>query len=265
VRALPRVSGLAVLLVLVAVTTSGGQAWVIARVNFYIGEVGYQKAGSEEWTGCALRQAIYSGDAVRTGTESRLELKLDDEDIIRIDEDSELEVTRETLEAFQGMASKAKLTRGRLWTNVRKVVADREQLTVETPTVVAAIRGTVFRMDIPAATSTVMLVYEGQVEARENPPAPAGAAAVGPPAEVPPPAEITAQEWVQLVAANQQLTFTRGQAPVVAAFDTTADAGLEWVQWNRQRDATVLPPGGDRLDPQPGTTKQDPRSRRDES
>jgi len=103
-----------------------------------------------------------------------------------VTEDSELEITRETLAAFQGTAAKAKLSRGRLWSNVRKVVADRENLTVETPTVVAAIRGTIFRMDVPTDSSTVMRVYEGEVEATENPPAPAGPQIVGPPAEVPP-------------------------------------------------------------------------------
>jgi len=51
----------------------------------------------------------------------------------------------------------------------------------------------------------------------------------------------------------------------VTAFDPAADALLEWVQWNRQRDAVVIPPGGpDRDSPRQEGEKQDPRPRRDE-
>ena len=233
---------LAVLLIVVAVTISDGQGWVVARVNFYIGDVGVKKAGDEEWGGCTLKQPLYTGDAVRTGTESRLELKMDERDVIRIDENSELEVSKTTLAQYKGSVSKASLKRGRIWTNVRKVIADRENLTVETPTVVAAIRGTIFRIDIPTSLSTIMRVYEGTVEAIENPPQPQQPQVVGPPQQVPPPAQITVQEWLQLVAANQQLSFTRGGQPQVTTFDAAADSLLDWVQWNRTRDATLVPP-----------------------
>lgn len=233
---------LALLLVVVAVTVGEGQAWVVARVSFYRGDVTVKKAGSEAWGNIAWKQPLYNGDAVRTGAESRLELKLDEKDVVRIDENSELEVSKRTLAQYKGTASTARLRRGKIWTNVRKVVADREHLTVETPTVVAAIRGTIFRIDIPTAVSTVLKVYEGEVEAQENPPEPAGGV-VGPPAEVPPPAEVSVQEWLQIVAANQQLTFTRGGVPEVTTFDAAADSSLEWVQWNRMRDATLVPPG----------------------
>jgi hypothetical protein len=233
---------LALLLIMVAVTISDGQGWVVARVSFYIGEVAVKKAGNEEWGGCTLKQPLYTGDAIRTGTESRLEVKMDEEDVIRIDENSELEVSKTTLAQLGGSASRANLKRGRIWTNVRKVVADRENLTVETPTVVAAIRGTIFRMDVPTGLSTIMRVYEGTVEAAENPPQPQQPQVVGPPQQVPPPAQVTVQEWLQLVAANQQLSFTRGGQPQVTTFDAAADSLLDWVQWNRTRDTTLVPP-----------------------
>ncbi len=235
---------LALVLLLVAATIGEGQALVVAHVNFYIGEVGIKKAGKGEWGKVALKQPLYTGDAVRTGARSRLELKLDDKDVVRIDENSELEVSKTTLAQIGGTASKANLKRGKVWANVRRAVGDRDQMSVETPTVVAAIHGTVFRIDIPSLVSTVLRVYEGEVEAGEKPPQPVAQQVAGPPREVPPPAEVTVQEWLQIVAANQQLTFTRGGQPQVTTFDAAADSALDWVQWNRMRDAALPPPDG---------------------
>jgi hypothetical protein len=68
------------------------------------------------------------------------------------------------------------------------------------------------------------------------PPTEGGRREVEAPREIAPPREITVQEWVRLVAANQQLSFTRGERPVVTEFDPEEDAQLDWVQWNRARD-----------------------------
>ena len=65
-----------------AVTTAFGQAWVIAKVSFYMGEVGFRKADSEEWSGIALGQPLFTGDAVRTDVESRLEVKMGEEGVL---------------------------------------------------------------------------------------------------------------------------------------------------------------------------------------
>jgi hypothetical protein len=231
-------------LLFVAVTVGEGQGLAVASVNFYLGDVNIKKAGKEEWGSVALKQELFTGDAVRTGARSRLELKLDEKDVVRIDENSELEVSKTVLAQFRGTESKANLKRGKIWTNVRRAVADRENLSVETPTVVAAIHGTVFRIDIPTLASTVLRVYEGEVEAGENPVQPVEQPIAGPPREIPPPAEVSVQEWLQIVAANQQLMFTRGAEPEVTAFDAAADSALDWVQWNRNRDAALPPSDG---------------------
>lgn len=239
-----RLWGLLLLVTVLLAGTAAAQAWVLARVSFYIGEVGYRKADAEEWGDVALKQPLFAGDHVRTGEESRLELRLDERDVIRIDEDSEVEVSQRALTAWKGSGTRAAVKKGKLWSNVRKLVADRENLTVETPTVLAAIRGTAFRIDVPDPDHTVIRVYEGSVEVRDNSALPPGGGEPGviePPREVTPPAEVSVQEWLQIVTANQQLTVARGEDPVVAAFDAAQDSLLEWVQWNRQRDAEIPP------------------------
>ncbi len=231
------------------VTAAFGQAWVIAKVSFYMGEIGFRKADSQEWTGIALQQPLFTGDAVRTGAESRLEVKMGDGGVlVRIDENTELEISSRSLQEWKGPGTKAKLKRGRLWSNVQRLAADRENLTIETPTVLAAVRGTVFRFDIPDSITTMLRVYKGEVEVRENPTPPGGAIReVGPPREVAPPAEVSARQWLELVTANQQLIFTYGQDPVISEFDPSQDAQLDWVSWNQQRDAALEPPPADLL------------------
>ncbi len=235
------------------------QAWVLAKVSFYLGEVGYRKAQSEEWTGVALQQSLFSGDAVKTGAESRLELKTGDEGfVMRIDENTELELSPQSLE---NPGTKAKARGGRVWTNVRRMAANRNNLTIETPTVLAAVRGTVFRIDVPDVNNTILRVYEGEVEVQPNlapPPGEGGVREVDAPREIAPPREVSAQQWMEIVSANQQLSFTRGEKPVITDFDPEADAQLDWVQWNRERDAAL-----DRSDvPPPDESKKNQKDRR---
>jgi hypothetical protein len=237
------------LLLVAAAVAVQAQAWVIARVSFYIGEFGdveARKSGTDEWAQVVLKQPLFSGDAVRTAAESRLEIKVDDDSVVRIGENSELEISKPSLMNLAGGGeTQAKLKKGKIWSNVKKMAEDQRRMTVSTPTVVAAIRGTVFRIDVPEDSLTVLRVYEGSVEARENRAAPAagGLREIRPPGEVAPPAEVSAQEWVQIVAANQQLTFRRGGTPQLVAFDPEVDALIEWVRWNRERDTQGIPPG----------------------
>ena len=260
----PRCSGkwlsvIVAITVATAVTAAFGQAWVVAKVSFYMGEVGFKKADSEEWSGIALGQPLFTGDAVRTAVESRLEVKMGEEGVlVRIDESTELEISSRSLQEWRGPGTKAKLKRGRLWSNVQRLAADRENLTIETPTVLAAVRGTVFRFDIPDSVTTMLRVYEGEVEVRENPIPPGGALrVVGPPQEVAPPAEVSAQQWLELVTANQQLIFTYGQDPVITEFDPNQDAQLDWVTWNQQRDAALEPPPSDPLPEKSGNKEKE--------
>ena len=217
-----------------------GQAWVLAKVSFYLGEVGYRKAQSEEWTGLVLQQSLFSGDAVKTGVESRLELKTGDEGfVMRIDENTELELTPQSLE---NPGTRVKARGGRVWTNVRRMAANRNNLTIETPTVLAAVRGTIVRIDVPDINSTILRVYEGEVEVQPNlapPPGEGGVREVEAPREIAPPREVSAQQWLEIVSANQQLSFTRGEKPVITEFDPEEDAQLDWVQWNRERDEAL--------------------------
>lgn len=252
--------GIATALVMAAgVTAALGQAWVIAKVSFYMGEVGFKKAGTEEWGGVMLSQPLFTSDAVRTGMESRLEVKVGEEGVIvRIDENAELEVSTRSLMEWKGAGAKANLRSGRLWSNIRRLAADRENLTIETPTVLAAVRGTVFRIDIPNVATTIMRVYQGEVEVRDNPAPPGGGMReVGPPREVAPPREVTPQQWLELVSANQQLIVTRGERPQISDFDVEEDASLDWVQWNKKRDKELIPPESPPEEP-PGEAEDQP-------
>jgi hypothetical protein len=252
---------IAVAVVLVTAVIVSGQAWVLAKVSFYLGEVGYKKARSEEWTGLVLQQSLFSGDAVRTGAESRLELKTGDEGfVMRIDENTELELTPQSLE---NPGTRARARGGRVWTNVRQMAANRNNLTIETPTVLAAVRGTIFRIDVPDLNNTLLRVYRGEVEVQPNlapPTTLGGRREVEAPREIAPPREVSAQQWLEIVSANQQLSFTRGEKPVITEFDPAEDAQLDWVQWNRARDDSLdgsdVPPPGDAGKDRQDTWKQ---------
>ena len=123
----------------------------------------------------------------------------------------------------------------RLARREERTFAGQERLTPG----LAAVRGTVFRIDVPDINNTLLRVYEGEVEVKPNlapPPSEGGMGEVEAPREIAPPREVSAQQWMEIVSANQQLSFTRGEKPVITDFDPEADSQLDWVQWNQERD-----------------------------
>jgi hypothetical protein len=82
--------------------------------------------------------ALSEGDTVKTDPQSRIEITFDGNYIIRCDEKTELIITLAKM-----AASKFRSPGGKLWLNVKHIL-EAEGITVESPTAVAAIRGTVF-------------------------------------------------------------------------------------------------------------------------
>ncbi|MBI5804804.1 FecR domain-containing protein [candidate division TA06 bacterium] len=105
-----------------------------------------------------LGQALQPGDSVRTGKGSLAEIGFADGTSIRLGEKTSLYIQRadSTDRSF-------KLFLGKLWTKVAKLSL-KSQFTVETPTAVAGVRGTVFKVEIQPDSGTRVAVEEGLVE-----------------------------------------------------------------------------------------------------
>jgi hypothetical protein len=215
-----------------------------AKLSFFLGEV-ETRVGDGEWKAAQLNVELSEGDAVHTGSESRAELTLPDGSVVRVDENSELAVS-ELAGGADDQKAGAALGFGRMWARVRGVMG-AGSFTAETPTAVAAIRGTVFRVDFGADSTFALRVYEGVLEVKPVTARPGeqGMGTLGPPeevggpGEVPGPHEVTMEEWTEIVRQYQVCSYRPGAPPTVEDFDPEEDRLLEWVQWNMSRDAAL--------------------------
>jgi tetratricopeptide (TPR) repeat protein/opacity protein-like surface antigen len=127
----------------------------IARAVSIQGTLDVRYAGESDWNTATPDQEYCSGDALRTGTNSRAAIQLYPETIIRLDQSSSI--------VFTPAETRADST----WLELLKGAAylisrDPRSLKVITPFANAAIEGTEFLVEV-GAEQTAVTVYEGQV------------------------------------------------------------------------------------------------------
>jgi hypothetical protein len=113
-----------------------------AKVQFVIGNVQIQKKGESTWQRLTLKTVLNPGDKLKSAFESRAEIKTPDETIIRLKENSLLEITNIKNLADKKSSNKLFVLSGNIFAKFKKLFSGEEDNTISTPTAVAAIRGT---------------------------------------------------------------------------------------------------------------------------
>lgn len=218
----------------------------IGKVTFPLGEVKISRDSGNQWETASLNCPVYNGDFIGTGAESRCEITMRDGSIIRLGEKSEMRFDRVEAKT-DGLQRTANLAVGSIWTNLRKLKSDNKAIAVKTPTSVMAVRGTIFRAEAAADSSTSVLVYEGALDVKlteelekkvlemeKRKPGPPKQ--IEGPQEIPGPYEVTLAEWKRIVAGMQ--INIRGDGKYHSfEFDPIEDAKIDWVGWNKERDS----------------------------
>ena len=220
----------------------------IGKITFPMGEVKVSHAGSTEMLTAELNAPVYAKDKICTGKESRCEVTLMDGSVIRIGENSIFDFD-EVKVKDKKVQGKAKLKSGSIWSNLIRLSKSDESVQIQTPTSVMAVRGTVFRTDAGADSATSVLVYEGAVDvnltqkmsdtvrsSEKRKPGPPQQ--VSGPKEVPGPYEVSLDEWMRIVA-GMQINVRKDGKFHSFKFDAEADAQIDWVKWNKERDQAV--------------------------
>ncbi len=199
---------LTVLLLITAALTSLAQP-PAANLTIYTGECRVWHQGKEEEA--EIGQPLFSGDSVMTGKDSKAEVSFVDGTSVRISERARLVVEQaDTLRSL-------KLILGKLWAKVAKLSSAQGRFQVETPTAVAGVRGTIFRVEVDHNSDTRVAVEEGEVEVTDPRLSP---------------------RMVRL-AAMRQAYFRRGREPSQpAAFDLTKEP--RWERWSGKAFAKLL-------------------------
>jgi hypothetical protein len=127
---------------------------VFGAITLPLGHVFVQSPKESNWLKAGFNREVFQNEKVKTESKSRCEVKLDEKKVLRIGEQtmvSFLEFKNASIHIEFGQAWLTDLSQKRKATSIR------------TPTAVAAIRGTVFRIDCNNNHSTIN-VYAGTVD-----------------------------------------------------------------------------------------------------
>ena len=219
---------------------TSGRASEVGTLTFLVGEA-FVKRGGQDWSKAEFDMALYTGDKIKTGADSRCELTLITGSVIRMDEHTVQDLEKICLDE---KAKEVSLFAGagRLWLNARKMVSKHDSFKVRTDKTVCAIRGTRLGLDTNKSISRIA-VYEGEVEVRgwreilgqvDSEGAPA--TKIKRPVPVKGPHPVTMREWVEIIRALQQITVDAQGEYYKSDLDPRADAADPWIMWNKRRD-----------------------------
>lgn len=133
----------------------------ICTIKMLIGDVKIRRGSAAVWIDAKPRMRLAEKDAIRTFVESEAELETSEGSIIRIGENSTIE-----LSSLQGgkdvQKTKVKILNGNVVSNIKKILNTKSSFDFETPTALASIRGTVVGFEV-TGEKTRIKVYEGNV------------------------------------------------------------------------------------------------------
>jgi hypothetical protein len=219
----------------------------VGKVSFPLGNVLVLSQGETRFRKATFNMPVVNGDKVETKKQSRCEITYHDGSVVRIDEQSIYTIEKATI-ADDKKEVESSLSIGKLWANLKKLIRGKDSWKLKSPAAVVAVRGTVYRMNAGADSSTQVLVYDGEVDVR---PALAGVgqsgmgAAPGPPRQVQGPTQIAGptqvsmQQWFEIIKAQQQIVVRPDGSYAKSDFNIQEDDKLDWVQWNKKRDAEM--------------------------
>lgn len=219
----------------------------VGKISFVLKNVLVLEKGAKQFKQAGFQMPVRNGDRLETKKESRAELTFNDGSVVRIDELSIYTVEKADMKE-NSKEVESTLSIGKLWANVKRLVSNNDSWKLKSPAAVVAVRGTIYRMNAGADSSTQVLVYDGNVAV--SPAAPAGqpsmgAAPGGPPRQVSGPVqvagpkEVSMETWFEIVKAQQQIVVRPDGTYAKSEFNLEEDAKLDWVQWNKERDKSL--------------------------
>jgi len=215
-----------------------------AVLTFLEGPVSFRRPrDSAQFVPARPNLLLGPGDELKTGSNARAELVLDNRSVLRLDANSHLRIVSLERASSDGQPAriykgKLGLSLGSLWTRITKILGQRPRFDLQFPTAIAGVQGTIYRSTVAADSTTTVRVYDGAVEVRGKvQPASTGAPrAIGPPREVPGPTEVTMETWVKMVRAYQEIVISNRGKPSQPRPFRDQGAEQDWVKWNQERD-----------------------------
>jgi hypothetical protein len=223
-------------------------------ITFLEGQVEVKKSGEGQWSPARANMILTENDLIRVRSQSRAELILDNQSVLRLSENTMLTLQKmEEEKAAKKENIRMEMSMGRLWVRVSKLFNPASRHDIKTPTAIAGVQGTTYQLWIAGNQSTTVQVFDGAVNVY-NPfpkvtPLPGAPSQVEKPREIAGPQEVrgpspvSREEWTRIVLHQyQQITVTGRETPRPAAFNPGRERQSDWVRWNEERDTEFKPP-----------------------
>jgi hypothetical protein len=207
----------------------------VVSVTYLVGSVQLKRAGKS--LPVRVSMSCKSGDTLVSSKASRIELRYPDNTLLRLDENTSLVLT----DRSPGKPEPTLLD-GKTWANVKRIVQGGTGFGIRTPTAVAAVRGTVFRVAGTDTSSSVRL-YEGKVDAAST----KSDSLPGARGDKTGPKEISLEDWVHLLR-GEEVSFKRDGTWSRSKFDIQLDLKDSWVRFNADRDSAAGRPWASQTD-----------------
>ena len=132
-------------------------------VTFIKGDAKVQKENEEEWAVLHLRDQVPEGCGVKTGVASALELTFEDGSSLFQDADTDLKLSVTRISSNH-LLRELRLVGGRTINRVKRATGHEQRFIIRTPSALAAMRGTEFRVSSDADKTTHLEVITGVVD-----------------------------------------------------------------------------------------------------
>lgn len=130
----------------------------VGTLTVKIGRVEIMRAGATQWNPAEKGMLLFEGDRIKTGELARAAVLLDDGSLLRLNANTDLALKEKKPGKKEG---RLKVLLGRLWA---KISQQDSQLEIETPTAVAAIKGTALELVVNSSGQSILIVWDGLVE-----------------------------------------------------------------------------------------------------
>ncbi|MEE9119269.1 MAG: FecR family protein, partial [Calditrichia bacterium] len=132
----------------------------VGKITFPLGNVLLLTKGATRYQKVYLNMPVKNGDKIETKKTARCEITFNDKSVVRIDEQTIYTIEKVNITSEKKEVSSF-LFLGKLWANVKKLISSKDSWRLKSPSAVVAVRGTVYRMNAGADSSSQVLVHEG--------------------------------------------------------------------------------------------------------
>jgi len=134
------------------------------KVTFIKGDVSYREKDDDIWSSLNLDDSVIQGSGIKTGEESSVEITFEDGASFLMRSDTTLTISKAVKKGTSQIIRELFLKAGKIISNIKKATGSDPRFKIQTPSAIAAARGTEFRVSSDAQKTTRSEVLKGVVE-----------------------------------------------------------------------------------------------------